>query len=54
MWTSVTGSPARCRSLSRICSTDIVCEPGMPSFSRANEQNRHDASQTLVASSRRL
>ena len=32
----------------------IVYEPGSPSFSRANEQKRQLATQTLVASSRML
>ena len=40
--------------LASTCSTLIVCAPGSPGRSRANAQNRHEASQTLVASSRRL
>ena len=42
---------ARWRSLSHASSSDIVYEPGSPGFSRANEQNRQLATQTLVASS---
>jgi hypothetical protein len=42
------------RSLSKTCSSDRVYEPSSPGFSRANEQNRQLATQTLVASSRML
>ena len=54
MWSSVSGWLARCRSLSHACSSDIVYASGIPGFSRANEQNRQLATQTLVGSRRRL
>ena len=42
------------RSLSKTCSSDIVYASASPGFRRANEQNRQLATQTFVASSRRL
>ena len=54
MWTSVSGWVARSRSLSKTCSSDIVYACASPGRSRAKEQKRQLASQTFVASSRRL
>ena len=52
MWTSLGGSSMRASSSAHASSTFMVWAPGVPSSSLANEQNRHEATQTLVTSTR--
>ncbi len=54
MCTSLGGSSIRFCSSAHASSTFIVCAPGAPSSSFAKEQNRHEATQTLVTSMRML
>ena len=52
MWISLGGSSMRASSSRHASSSFIVCAPGAPSSSFANEQKRHDATQTFVTSIR--
>jgi hypothetical protein len=54
MWISPGGSSMRTSSSRQASSRLMVRAPGDPSSSFANEQKRHEATQTFVTSSRML
>src|SRR5258708_4379324 len=54
MWISEGGSSIRISSSRHASSRRMVWAPGSPSLSLANEQNKHEATQTLVTSMRML